>query len=154
MILWRKKDCGRVSGVDFGSSMLKKRLLQITRSFSPMLHFDEFYHFKSRLLEMVQAFGDIFKNTFPQHLWHFWKPSKYFIFPAVCLNFESCLCQQMLKQFYLFQAFFIVTLTQNCNIHQMLNFWGHRTPQTAFFCRKTPILWKKISEISAIFHEF
>ena len=50
------------------------------------------------LLEMIQAFGDIFKNTFPQHRWLFWKPSKYFIVPAGCLNFDSCyqtlLCQQ------------------------------------------------------------
>ena len=47
---------------------------------------------------MIQAFGDIFKNTFPQHRWLFWKPSKYFIVPAGCLNFDSCyqtlLCQQ------------------------------------------------------------
>ena len=34
------------------------------------------------LLEMIQAFGDIFKNTFPQHRWLFWKPSKYFSVPA------------------------------------------------------------------------
>ena len=37
-------------------------------------------------LEMIQAFGDIFKNTSPQHRWLFWKPSKYFTLPAGCLN--------------------------------------------------------------------
>ena len=31
---------------------------------------------------MIQAFGDIFKNTSPQHRWLFWKPSKYFSVPA------------------------------------------------------------------------
>ena len=31
---------------------------------------------------LCHAFGDIFKNAFPQHLWHFWKPSKYFSVPA------------------------------------------------------------------------
>ena len=54
--------------------------------------------FTDFFLEMIQAFGDIFKNTFPQHRWLFWKPSKYFIVPAGCLNFDSCyqtlLCQQ------------------------------------------------------------
>ena len=42
-------------------------------------------------VEMIQAFGDIINNTTPQHLWLFWKPSKYFSVPAGCLNFEVCL---------------------------------------------------------------
>ena len=87
-------------------------------------------------LEMVQAFGDIFKNIFPQHMWHFWKPSKYFILPAGCLNFESCLCQQMLKQFYLFKAFFYShSYFKHLKIEmsaKSLNFWA----QTAFFAVK------------------
>ena len=45
-------------------------------------------------LEMIQAFGDIFKNTSPQHRWLFSKPSKYFSVPAqvwiwICLLSSS-----------------------------------------------------------------
>ena len=91
---------------------------------------------RRQILEMVQAFGDIFKNIFPQHMWHFWKPSKYFILPAGCLNFESCLCQQMLKQFYLFKAFFYShSYFKHLKIEmsaKSLNFWA----QTAFFAVK------------------
>ena len=61
----RKIVGGRVAEVDF-ETMLKKRLLQITRSFSLMLHLNEFYHSKSRLLTQTHL-GTMFSKFLLLH---------------------------------------------------------------------------------------
>ena len=92
---------------------------------------------------MIQAFGDILKNTILQHQWLFWLPSKYFNDPAH-------IWISVVYHFVYFQFEWLFTKVDRSLLHFFVKTRTHRwfdgkmswTSWT--FCRNwwTTVVWK------------